>query len=217
MKFLLVVWVDEPKGALADGIACFRSQALEFLDSHTRGSNAHEFVDVTGTGSAYLQQGLIERLGKKVDERQFGGKANGYLLMPAERVVPGRKTKKHDAILFEEVFYMKHENLFVRRINMFYNIMNEYEVELVCFSFGNFCKEEVLADKYPLLMVFCKESLCFFNALLADVYSCHLTAFFCEGKQVASLATADFQDTGIRCKRNNCFHIVKIELAGCVY
>ena len=62
--------------------------------------------------------------------------------------------------------------------------MNEYEVELACFSFGNFCKEEVLADKYPLLMVFCKESLCFFNALLADVYSCHLTAFFCEGKQV---------------------------------
>ena len=81
---------------------------------------------------------------------------------------------------------------------MFYNIMNEYEVELACFSFGNFCKEEVLADKYPLLMVFCKESLCFFNALLADVYSCHLTAFFCEGKQVTSLATADFQDTGIR-------------------
>ena len=154
MKLLLVVWVDEPKGALADGIACFRSQALEFLDSHTRGSNAHEFVDITGTGSAYLQQSLIERLGKKVDERQFGGKANGYLLMPAERVVPGRKTEKHDAILFEKVFYMKHENLFVRRLDMFYNIMNEYEVELACFSFGNFCKEEVLADKYPLLMVF---------------------------------------------------------------
>ena len=198
MKLLLVMWVDEPKGALADGIVCFRSQVLEFLDSHTRGSNAHEFVDITGTGSAYLQQGLIERLGKKVDERQFGGKANGYLLMPAERVVPGRKTEKHDAILFEKVFDMKHKILFVRRLDMFYNIMNEYEVELICFSLGNFCKEEILADKCAFLMTLCKEILCFFNTLLADVYSCHLTAFSCEGKQVTSLATADFQDTGIR-------------------
>ena len=103
MKLLLVVWVDEPKGALADGIACFRSQALEFLDSHTRGSNAHEFVDVTGTGSAYLQQGLIERLGKKVDERQFGGKANGYLLIPKilDEINPGMVSYLLNAIYFK--------------------------------------------------------------------------------------------------------------------
>ena len=150
-----------------------------------------------------------------MDERQFGGKANSYLLMSSERVVPGREAEEHDATLFEKVFDMKHKILFVRRLDMFYNIMNEYEVEPICFSFGNFCKEEILADKRAFLMTLCEEILCLFNALLTDVYSCHLTAIFCEGKQVTSLATADFQNTGVRRKRNIIFHVVKVELAGC--
>ena len=118
--------------------------------------------------------------------------------MPSERVVPSREAEEHDAVLFEEVFDMKHEILFARRFDVFYDIMNKYEVELVCFCTWNFCKEEVLADECTFLLTFCKEIRCFFNALLADVYSCHVTAFFCEGKQVPSLATADFQNTGIR-------------------
>ena len=54
VKLLLVVWVEEPKGALADGVVCFGSQALEFLDGHTRIPNTHQFVDATGISSAQL-------------------------------------------------------------------------------------------------------------------------------------------------------------------
>lgn len=77
-----------------------------------------------------------------MDERQFGGKANSYLLMSSERVVPGREAEEHDATLFEKVFDMKHKILFVRRLDMFYNIMNEYEVELILSPYSHFLRRE---------------------------------------------------------------------------
>ena len=52
MELLFVVWVEKPKGALADGVVCFGNQAFEVLDGHTRASDAHKFVDVIGISSA---------------------------------------------------------------------------------------------------------------------------------------------------------------------
>ena len=42
-----------------------------------------------------------------MNERKFGGQTNAYLLMASKWVLPGRKTKESDAILFEEVFDVK--------------------------------------------------------------------------------------------------------------
>ena len=128
MELLLVVWVDEPKGALANCITDLGNQLLKALYSHPRGSYAHQFVDVTCRGSACLQQDFVERLWQQMNERQFGGQTNAYLLMTAKWVLPSRKTKESDTILFEEVFDVKEKVSFVGWFNVFYHIVNKYEV-----------------------------------------------------------------------------------------
>lgn len=128
MELLLVVWVDEPKGALANGITGLGNQLLKALYSHPRGSYAHQFVDITCRGSACLQQDFVERLWQQMNERQFGGQTNAYLLMASKWVLPGRKTKESDAILFEEVFDVKKKVSFVGWFNVLYHIVNKYEV-----------------------------------------------------------------------------------------
>ena len=102
MKLLLVVWVDKPKGALTNGITDFGNQSFKALYGHPRGSYAHQFANVTCRSSACLQQVFVERLWQQMDERKFGGKANAYLLMTAEWVLPSRKTKESNAVLFEK-------------------------------------------------------------------------------------------------------------------
>ncbi len=102
MELLLVVWIDEPKSALANGITDFGNQSFKALDGHPRVSYAHQLANVTCRGSACLQQVFVERFGQQMDERKFGGKANAYLLMTAERVLPSRKTEENNAVLFEK-------------------------------------------------------------------------------------------------------------------
>ena len=128
-----------------------------------------------------------------MNERKFGGRTNAYLLMTAKWVLPGRKTKESDAILFEEVFDVKKKISFVGWFNVLYHIMNKYEVVAFILRLRLFCKEKILTNKRALLMAFCEESLCFNDSTLTDVYSSHLTTLFCEGKQIAALATANFQ------------------------
>jgi hypothetical protein len=96
------VWVDEPKGALADGITDLGNQSFKALHSHPRDSYAHQFANVTCSGSACLQQDFVERLWQQMDERKLRDKANAYLLMTAESVLPGWETKESNAILFEK-------------------------------------------------------------------------------------------------------------------
>ena len=102
MKLLFVVWVDEPKSALANDITNLGNQSFKALYSHPRDSYAHQFVNVTCSGSACLQQDFVKRLWQQMDERKLRDKANAYLLMTAERVLPGREAKESNAILFEK-------------------------------------------------------------------------------------------------------------------
>ena len=101
------MWVDEPKGALANGITDLGNQSFKALYSHPRDSYAHQFANITCRGSACLQQVFVEWLWQQMNERKFGGQTNAYLLMASKWVLPGRKTKESDAILFEEVFDVK--------------------------------------------------------------------------------------------------------------
>ena len=63
-----------------------------------------------------------------MNERKFGGQTNAYLLMASKWVLPGRKTKESDAILFEEVFDVKKKVSFVFWFNVLYHIVNKHEV-----------------------------------------------------------------------------------------
>ena len=102
MELLLVVRVDEPEGALADGVARFGRQSFEALYSHPRGSYAHQFANVACRGSTRLQQTFVERFWQQMNEGKFGGQTNTDLLMTAERVVPGREAKESNAALLEK-------------------------------------------------------------------------------------------------------------------
>ena len=128
MELLLVVWVDEPKGALANVITDFGNQSFKALDGHPRVSYAHQLANVTCRGSACLQQVFVERFGQQMDERKFGGKANANLLMTAERVLPSRKAEENNAVLFEKRLNVKKKASFTFWFDMLYYIVNKYEV-----------------------------------------------------------------------------------------
>ena len=63
-----------------------------------------------------------------MDEWKHGGKTDADLLMTAERVLPSWKAKEDDATLSEEGLDVKHEGLFASGLDMFYHIVNKYEV-----------------------------------------------------------------------------------------
>ncbi len=132
-----------------------------------------------------------------MDEGEFGSKANTDLLMTAERVLPCRKAKEHDAFFFEEVCNVKKEIFLATGSNVLYYIVNKYEVVTFGLTFWLICEKEIFADESALLMAFCKESLCFVDPTLADVYSCHITTHFSKWKQIASFAATYFQNAGI--------------------
>ena len=102
VELLLVVRVDEPKCALVNGITDLGNQSFKALYSHPRGSYAHQFTNVICRGSACLQQNFVKRLWQQMNERKFGGRANTYLLMTAEGVLPGRESKESNATLFKK-------------------------------------------------------------------------------------------------------------------
>ena len=102
VELLLVVRVDEPKCALANGITDLGNQSFKVLYSHARSSYAHQFTNVICRGSACLQQNFVKRLWQQMNEWKFGGKPNAYLLMASKWVLPGRKTKESYAVLFKK-------------------------------------------------------------------------------------------------------------------
>ena len=62
-----------------------------------------------------------------------------------------------------------------------------------------------------MMVIFRKERSCFIDTFLADVNTCHFTPLFCEGEQVASLATTYFQYTGVRCLFEVCTQVFHTE------
>ncbi len=211
VELLLVVGIDEPEGALQDGEAGKGCLLLETFDGHARGSYVHQFAYVTCRGSAHFQQAFVEWLWQQMDEWKHGGKTDADLLMTAERVLPSWKAKEDDAALSEEGLDVKHEGLFVNGLDMFYHIVNKNKVVALRLALWLFCKDEVLANERALSVVLPEKSAAFIDALLIDVYACHLASLFRERKQIAALATAYFQNARGWRQRDVRLQVVPVE------
>ena len=146
-----------------------------------------------------------------MNERKFGGQTNAYLLMTAERVLPSWKAKEDDAALSEEGLDVKHKGLFVSGLDMFYHIVNKNKVVALRLALWLFCKDEVLANERALSVVLPEKSAGFIDALLIDVYACHLASLFRERKQIAALATAYFQNARGWRQRDVRLQVVPVE------
>lgn len=151
-----------------------------------------------------------------MDERELGGKANADLLMSSKGILPGRKAKECETILFEERLDATKKCSLTRRFDMLYDIVHKNDVEMFAFRLWLLNKSKVLTDKGSLLMELRKESLCFIDASLTDVDASHAATSFSKWKQVSTFATSYFQHLGFVCQREARLYIVQIILTGCV-
>ena len=133
-----------------------------------------------------------------MDEREFGDRTNADLLMPPKGIVPSRKAKERETILFEERLDTMKKCSLTKRMNVLYDIMHKNDVEAFVLRRWLLRKEKILSDECPPLMEFCKENPYFIDTFLTDVNTCYFTALLCEGEQVSTLATAYFQYAGVR-------------------
>ena len=111
---------------------------------------------------------------------------------------------------------MKKEVSFTSGFDMFYYIVDKYEVIAFSLRPWLFCKEKILADKGSLLIKFLEESLCFIDSFLRDVNTRYSAALFGEGKQIAALAAAYFQYSSAVRQIDVCIQVFYVEHPGCV-
>ena len=93
--------------------------------------------------------------------------------MSSKGILPGRKAKEYEAILFEERLDATKKCSLTRRFDMLYDIVHKNDVETFALRPRLPGKSKVLTDENSLLMELCKECLCFIDASLTDVDASH--------------------------------------------
>ena len=127
-----------------------------------------------------------------MDVGQHGDHAATNLLMTSERHLPRRKTDEYKSPESQEVTYMSQESLFLYRLYMFYDIVQEYEIVTLFVTFWFFSFQKVLTYKIPYSSALLKILPCLYNTSLTNINTHYLTTDFGEGKQIAPFATSDF-------------------------
>ncbi len=67
--------------------------------------------------------------------------------MSSKGILPGRKAKEHEAILFEERLDATKKCSLTRRFDMLYDIVHKNDVEMFAFRLWLLNKSKVLTDK----------------------------------------------------------------------
>lgn len=121
--------------------------------------------------------------------------ASADLLVATERHLPGRESEEHDTIRFQELFDSCEESGFIFRLNVFDDIVDEYDVETFVSGWHG---QEIPACELSGHIPFCEIFLGVFYLVGCQIDACDGTSYLSERQQVAALTAADLQDTCFR-------------------
>lgn len=184
-----VVRIDQPELPVNYREALRPAQGFESLNCHPAPLDAQQFFYALGTLAEQTKVRLIQCLRQKMHKRKFGAdSASAYLLMPAKRHPPCRKTIEYNALRSDKLFSLRKKQLFAFR---FYVLNDVVDYDEIILTPGR-RSQEIFTEEIPFQASGGEKLFGIFNFAVRQINPADMAAKSCERNQISALATSNF-------------------------